>query len=239
MNGKEIEQVHEMKYLGVMLNDRMTNTTHLDSKRKAAIRSSYLMSKCGIESMKMNPRVKAFLYKTYCRPIMLYGIENFRLLKSEEKKIQTAEAMIVKRHMILSKRSRTSALIGALNIEHSEDKIQVAKCSFFLRLMQNTLTRKIIEKICSLYRSRPSYSKTDKSIIGEIAKKAIEKPTPMDFVPTLLARKAQSLIQQVQKKVTEKQLSEESKKVGKILDSLTNVTALNELKSMLAVNFYK
>ena len=65
----------------------------------------------GIYSNLISAEMKANLYKTYCRPILYYGIENLMMTEIEKKKLQTTEANIVKRSFELSSKVKTTNLI--------------------------------------------------------------------------------------------------------------------------------
>ena len=78
---------------------------------------------------------------------LLYGIEHFIFNKGEMKRIQTAEANIIKTALNLSYSLANSKLLLALKIEKSSYQIDMNKLSLFNRLKNNSYTKKIIHEI--------------------------------------------------------------------------------------------
>ncbi|RNA32087.1 RNA-directed DNA polymerase from mobile element jockey-like [Brachionus plicatilis] len=95
--GEEIEWVKKIKYLGVWIDGKSFSKEHLRERRMSTWRAFYLLkTNLDINSKQLNPHLKAYLLKTYVRPITYYGIENCRISESEKKKIQTMEGLMVK-----------------------------------------------------------------------------------------------------------------------------------------------
>ncbi|MFO8155476.1 MAG: hypothetical protein R6U87_05600, partial [Thiohalospira sp.] len=44
----------------------------------------------------LQPKLKMFVYKTYCRPILQYGLESIALNKTEKILLQKTESTLVK-----------------------------------------------------------------------------------------------------------------------------------------------
>jgi hypothetical protein len=91
----------------------------------------------------LTPFTKAFLYTTYLRPFLLYGIENYNLNANETKSIKRAESNCLKKALKLSTRIKTTELLLALKIVSTKQ----LKLAFFIRLTNNSYTRSIIDKI--------------------------------------------------------------------------------------------
>lgn len=85
-DGVELKQVKVMRYLGIMINEKLSNIDHHKSRRDFAIKSSYKLNKIGYNTLTMKTCVKSSLYKCYTRPMLLYGIENTILRQTEKKK---------------------------------------------------------------------------------------------------------------------------------------------------------
>jgi hypothetical protein len=98
----------------------------------------------GLEEQSMRPETKAFIWKTYIRPVIYYGSENIYLNKSDVKKIQTMEAVMIKRMLKISPRTKNTHLLFALNIEPAAIKNEKLKLNFFHRLNDNEFTKKIV-----------------------------------------------------------------------------------------------
>ena len=94
--------------------------------------------------------MRGFLYKTYARPILMYGVETSTLNQKEQTILKRTKGNTVKRLLGLSTKLRSTHLLAALGLEPLLDKIQREKCGFFLRLSKNSLTRRLTNEIITL-----------------------------------------------------------------------------------------
>jgi hypothetical protein len=144
LSGKKLEKVSCIRYLGVMINSYLSNVDHLKERKHKLLKATYLLNRIGIRNPKLRPYLKGFLYKTYCRQIMYYGLENYPLTKKELSNTQTTEGIIIKRFLNLNKKSRTTKLLHALYIEPTAHTILKQKLLFIKRLMNNDFTKNLI-----------------------------------------------------------------------------------------------
>jgi hypothetical protein len=143
--GADIEWVDKIKYLGVWLNKKNSNKDHLNERRINTWRAYHSINKeIGLEKKEMKPELKAFIWKSYIRPIIYYGLENVYPSKSDIKKVQTMEAKMIKRMLGLSTRTKNTHLLYALNIEPVEFKFNKLKINFFRRLLENEYTKRVV-----------------------------------------------------------------------------------------------
>jgi hypothetical protein len=147
LDGLRIERVNKIKYLGVWLDGSIKAAEQIDEKVINAISAFNSMRKVGIADKETSAVLKSFLYKVYCRPILYYGVENLKLIKNDEKKIQSTEATLIKYALNLSKTSRTTKLILAMNLEPAAHRIQQIKLNFFKRILKNQFTAELTEKL--------------------------------------------------------------------------------------------
>jgi hypothetical protein len=133
-----------MKYLGMWFTNTLTNKRHLDERRIMAIRMSYNLTNCGFNSHMMKIKLKTYLYKIYCQPIMTYGLENLTLNKTELKKLQAAESLIIKKALQLGKFCQSTILMKSVNLESMYDRIIINKLKLLKRLATNNFTMKIL-----------------------------------------------------------------------------------------------
>ncbi len=146
------------------INNKLTNTDHLDNKINELATKDNKINGIGFSSYCLKPLTKSFYYNTYIRPYLLYGIEHFNFNKGEMKRIQTAEANIIKSALNLSYSLSNSELLLALKIEKSSYQIDMNKLSLFNRLTNNSYTKKIIHEIIE----EGKYYKINDSLISEI-----------------------------------------------------------------------
>ena len=92
----------------------------------------------------MDVSTRGFLYKTFIRPILHYGLENCDLNTNELDLIKTGEGNIIKTMIGINKQVHSTSLLAALNIEQSRDRLIQEKLSFFIRLYNNDYTRNVL-----------------------------------------------------------------------------------------------
>jgi len=118
--------------------------------------TSFALKNIGIDGCELQPEVRAFFYRTYCRPILWYGTECLNLSSSEIQKFKTHDASTVKRLLHLGKHSKTCVLLNALRLESAEMKFDIAKLKFLIRLKDNPLTCQIMEQELRNVQQHPS-----------------------------------------------------------------------------------
>ncbi|RNA12751.1 hypothetical protein BpHYR1_032140 [Brachionus plicatilis] len=130
-------------------------------------------------SLKME--IKSQLYKTYCRPILTYGCEATKINRTLLRKIKSTESTIIKKSLGLSKRSKTTNLLHALNIAPTEDTLKLRKLAFAKRLENNVFTRKLVNKI--IEESEISRKKLNKnSLIAEFNELLDDEPRSIEEI---------------------------------------------------------
>lgn len=168
-DGKEIIKVDKMKYLGMFYDNKLSNKDHLNKKRTATFAAINKIQSLGIEKKITTSKMKSCLYKTYCRPILYYGLENLKLTEIEIKKLQTTESNIIKRSLGLSNRILSTKLIYSMGLEKSLNRLQKTKIYFFKRLIGNKYTKKVVGAIIEEFKNDQN-KVNPKSIIAEIKK---------------------------------------------------------------------
>jgi hypothetical protein len=168
LDGQPIETVEKMKYLGVWISNNLKCDEHIEQKRTSTVNAFNSLRKVGITDINMNPSLKAFMYKVYCRPILYYGIENLSLLKKDLKEIQTAEATLIKRSLGLSKTVHSSKLLTAMEITPAVDRIQSIKLNFLKRICGNEKTAKIINALIHEFNTHGDKRQLKNSLLGEV-----------------------------------------------------------------------
>lgn len=169
LSGQKVEKVNKLKYLGVWLDSKLTADYQIEEKKLSATRAFNSLRKIGIANSETSATMKSFLFKVYCRPILHYGLENLTLTKKDLKKIQTIESTLIKNSLNLSKTTRSTKLLMAMNIELAINRISLAKLKFFQRLLRNDVTKNLIEIISEEYqKSNENVRLKNKSLVGHI-----------------------------------------------------------------------
>ena len=146
LNGAAIPEVTQFRYLGIIFNEKMNNEAHLEKRRLATFAMINRIKKLGFDGGNMHPKLIGNMFKTYVRPVLMYGCETLDLNESEIDKIAKCEGTAIKRMMGLKKRCYTRHLLNALNIGTSARYIKLMKLKFFLRIKNNRFTSEIVDE---------------------------------------------------------------------------------------------
>ena len=169
LNNDEITEVSKIKYLGVWINSKLNSSDHIDERRSNTVKAFNALRKTGITDFCVNPDVKSFMYKVYCRPILFYGIENMNLSQQDLKQIQTTESTLIKYALNLYKTVKSKNLLKAINLELVEDRVKELKMNFFLRLMKNDTVKNVINILIDEFVQTENKKLVKKSILKEIS----------------------------------------------------------------------
>ncbi|CAF0974992.1 unnamed protein product [Brachionus calyciflorus] len=143
----EVKRVIMMKYLGMWIDETFNSREHLKSRIKLFNMGSQRLKQCGITSDCTSSEVKLCFYKTYIRPALYYGFDNLVINKTQIKTLQTLESKLIKAMFRISKKTRSTKLLRAVNIEKVYELWIKTKVKFLNRLIQFELTRNIVESI--------------------------------------------------------------------------------------------
>jgi hypothetical protein len=108
VEGIEVKRVKEIKYLGFHINEEFESLQHLQIKSKALMRRSYSLYNIGFLSIGLKVETKSFVYETYCRPTVTYGLDLLDLDEKVLKSLRTDEGILLKRILVVPKRSQTT-----------------------------------------------------------------------------------------------------------------------------------
>ena len=134
-----------MRYLGLELNDLNKNTSHLNKRRMLSYACLSRITASGIYLKKQtNPRQIVQLYKTYIRPILFFGCENFFYEKTELSKISTVDGNILKTMIGIPIQCHHTDLQLAFGMDSAEQYIAYSRAKFIKRLNDNAYTREIM-----------------------------------------------------------------------------------------------
>ena len=227
-DGVEIQRVKSVKYLGITINERMSNIDHLTKRKQGTMARLKDIEEIFGQNIIL-PHLKIFLYKAYARPILFYGLEAIKLNKTEINNIQTIESSIVKYQLGLRKQSKSSELLYALDIEKSELRLQELKCSFYMRLMRNNYTQKVIQSIENYYNATNDAQISEKSVIKEVSDILFDTNPNVDII-TRCKGKISDIVNKI-KAMGENDL------VKKIKEALTKCDYFDELTCLTYVTF--
>ena len=78
--------------------------------------------------------VKSYLWKSICAPTLVYGMDSIYVKPSQINKLESVQGNCIKQSLGLSKRSRTTPIISAMNVSKIENVIKNSSASLFHRI---------------------------------------------------------------------------------------------------------
>ena len=97
VDGEEIEQVQNMKYLGAILSADGTCEEEIEHRVGAAARVIGAMRKEVLERRELKKATKMRVYNAMMIPTMLYGSETWTMMKRYESRLETTEMAYLRR----------------------------------------------------------------------------------------------------------------------------------------------
>ena len=134
LKGVPIETVKNIEILGVNFTSTVKYDDHIQTRIQKCKRSVYSMSNVGMPYPGLNTNSKVHLFKTICQPTLMYGVESLDLSNKCVNSIQSTQGCIMKQVCGLSKRSRHSAILQALDITPASVYINDSTKSLFSRI---------------------------------------------------------------------------------------------------------
>jgi hypothetical protein len=171
INETIIQEVNTMKYLGIIFNKKLDSKEHLKHRNKLNMIATYSLYNTGLLDKCMDSETKSFIYKTYCRPTLLYGLELATIGEMEYKLLRTDESILLKRIISTTKYASTTKAYLSLNIRDILNTTCIMKLKLWHRLLQNEYTKELIESLERSYVNQDKSkekSKSDKSLYIEI-----------------------------------------------------------------------
>ena len=136
LDGLNIENLKEFRYLDNMINRDLKNTSHLNNR---IIKTKQISQKIVANGfLKFSkPETLAQLHKTYIRPVLYYGLEAIFLSIKEKNPIKSYEAKNIKIGLGLSPRLQTKLFMHSLGIDDFSHRFKIIKLNFYNRLINN------------------------------------------------------------------------------------------------------
>ena len=130
----------DVRYLGYIINAEIKSNAHLSIRKKNCLKRYFSLNPLGLNNEYMDGLIKAFLIKTYCQPILYYGIENLNINKIQLQELSTTVGHMLKKIFHLNKRTRNSDILNACNMHNTLVNITIRKLKFLFRLHSNNIT---------------------------------------------------------------------------------------------------
>ena len=150
LDNKTITRVERMKYLGVEISDDFRNESHIAKRKQSLYVSVNKLNQSGLNTDNISPMAKAQLYKTFLRPVLMYGLENLKLNKTQLNELRRMEGKTIKRLIGIPNRCHSAELLIALNIESTNNCLKASKLGFLLRICSNEYTTEIFKEMTDI-----------------------------------------------------------------------------------------
>ena len=137
-----------MDILGVAFNNNLRHSTHVNNRIQKCYRSLYSLRNAGFSYPGVHSDVKSYMWKAMCQPVLLYGSDCINLSSTDIKTMETSQGKIIKQSLGLSKYSRNTNLLQALNINKVSHNIIHSTLSLWNRLFCVNLPLKHYARTC-------------------------------------------------------------------------------------------
>ena len=209
----------------------MTPTAHLTTRKRATMARMSEMRTLGINSPHTSVPLRLFMYKTYVRPVLLYGVETQSLNKEQTRELQVFESTIIKRLVGISKYCRSSHLIYASTLDRIEERVASLKLGLIGRLATNRDTRSTTIAIQQAYESTRSKKLHRLSVLAEVNTLTQSNTTDMSQLATASWRTRK----EIERALKEKQGSQDVTCIREVLEdrSISDHTRADRLSLAL------
>jgi hypothetical protein len=129
--------------LGIIFNTYLDSNDHIKARNKINLSSAYSLYNTGLIDKVMDTSTKSFIYKTYCRTSLLYGLDLADIYKKNYKFLRQDESMLLKRIIGVQKQASTTKTYQSLNIQ--ELIYIVTNMKLWIRLEKNQYSGTLIE----------------------------------------------------------------------------------------------
>ena len=147
--GEELEEEESFRYLGVIMSKDFKCAKHIMSRIGKSSYAVHKLMESGAKSKVMDIYLKVFLYKTFVRPVLMYGMSTAYLRAKEVKVVQKSEAKMLKKIAGIRRRTKNTGLLHALEVENVRSKLDLEKCKLFIQLYNNDMTRQVLDFVAS------------------------------------------------------------------------------------------
>ena len=145
LNNCPLVQRSSIIHLGLPIGSANFIKDYWIEQLKSTVRSFYALNGIGLRPFEMTPLTMAKIYRIYCQPKFLYGLEMIYISKGTLKKLNTTQSTLIKMNLGLSKYARSSALLDALRIESVKHLYYKFKIIFISQLKKIPFTNTLLE----------------------------------------------------------------------------------------------
>ena len=152
LNGAQLTQKYDIIHLGLPIGSNLFIKNYWTEKMRSTVKSFYSLNGIGIRPFAMHPLSIAKIYRIYCQPKFLYGLEMVHINKATIEELNSTQATLIKMNLTLSKYAKSTPLLNALRIESIKHLYSKFKIIFIKQLKQIPFTSSILNFLNNYYR---------------------------------------------------------------------------------------
>jgi len=134
LNNTAVKLTETFKYLGAELGNKGASI-HVNNRIKATNAAYYKFQSAGMHSGGLSPEAAKHAYLLAIQPTLIYAAHAIHMTSTDVQKIESVHGRILKTSLGLSKFSRTSPLLAALNIQRLERVVENQTLNLMRRCM--------------------------------------------------------------------------------------------------------
>ena len=136
LGSSKIINSEQLEILGTIFTKDHNCHGHILNRVNKCRQSFYGLTKCGMAYPGATSDVKAYLWKSVCAPVLMYGMDGIPISKNNIKKLDTIQGNLVKQAVGLSKRAHTTELLLSLGINRIPDVLNKNIASLYNRIFK-------------------------------------------------------------------------------------------------------
>ena len=136
--------VEENKYLGLIINKNNDGNEATLLKFKTVERCFFSLNGFGMKPPGVSPKIKAFIYNTYCLPKCTYGMGIFNLNKKTIKSINVAQNNLFRYALNIPYKTHITLIMKSLKILDATTLYYSQICILIKLLHRHEFTKKLL-----------------------------------------------------------------------------------------------
>ena len=144
MDGTALQEVNEVKHLGVILANN--SHSHGESRMKAARRAFYSLQGAGLCQSGSSPYTATHIYSVAVRPVLTYGLECVYQQKKVLSDMESLQGKFLKTALGLRQHCRNSPLLNALKVQPIVKTVELAEVNLLRSLFSSTSRTSVFYK---------------------------------------------------------------------------------------------
>ena len=151
LKNKKLTQIKNTIHLGLPIGTPLFIKSYWKEKLKSTVQSFYSLHGVGLRPFGMSPLTMAKIYRIYCQPKCLYGLEMLYISQTTLRELNTTQASLIKMNLKVSKYAKSSPILDALRIESIKHLYYKFKILFVKQLRMIPFTNSLLEHLDEYY----------------------------------------------------------------------------------------